>query len=356
MKVAIATRRDADRKGGGDVQQALTYAELITARGHEAVVVDSGAAVAGDPSVDLVHLFNTDRPVELIASSSALLRADKPYVVSTVHHSFVHLREFYRLRPGALGVLERRLPRSLADFLKHVARYRPAPAPLTAYPTRGAVRRCLERAAGVLCLAQGEADWLAADYRYAGPVQVLPNGATTRRPAAGADIDVIVLGRVELRKNQLAVARALQGTPYRVLFLGAPNMVDPAYVRAFEAAVLASPNVSWVRGVPASEVPRYLARSRVALSASFFEVLSLADLEAAAAGCVVVASERGNTHELLGARGAFYVDPYDLTGLPETLQDALSAVGPELPRHLPTWEDIGAELLRFYLSRCGAGR
>ncbi|WP_157647039.1 glycosyltransferase [Actinomycetospora chiangmaiensis] len=337
--VELVVRVDAQTKDGGDVQQAYRYRDLLEDRGYRVEVS------IGTPKLEsgICHLFNVDRPSELIRSVRAC--AGRPYVISPIHHLRRHLEQFRLKREGLLGRIERRTPTWLSDAGKDLLRARRMP--VQAFDSN--VRSVLEGASSVQVLARGEANWLSEDYGYDGPVSVIPNGIDLYSgPREGKDLyDIVVVGRIELRKNQLAVARALQDSEYRALFLGRPNTANAAYVTQFVDLVGKSSNMEWIPGVASEEVGKLLRKSTVSVSASYFEVLSLADLEAASAGCRVVASQHGNTVEYLG-EGATYIDPTAVEQtLGESIRLSLSRPAPNVSG-LPSWESVGNMLAEIY--------
>jgi glycosyltransferase involved in cell wall biosynthesis len=99
----------------------------------------------------------------------------------------------------------------------------------------------------------------------------------------------------------------------------------------------------------------------VHVSASWFEVAPLVDLEAAASGCAVVASRAGYTHEYLGD-AALYVDPTDgIDQLRTTILQALKSAPEMGARALErvrqyTWKAAAAKLLTAYNNVLGMTR
>ncbi|MGY1856594.1 glycosyltransferase [Modestobacter sp. SYSU DS0290] len=356
--IEYVLRQDADTKPGGDIEQAKKYAELAVSQGHVTAI---SVGRPQRPDANIRHLFNVDRPSELLRNLKA--SDGKPVVISSIHHSHQHLAAFYRKRRGLLGHAERALPRPLVEFGKDALRRARVDhrldARVSTLPLSRNIRLGLERATAVLVLARGEAGWLKQDFGYTGPSIVIPNGSdleigTTAR-VGQPKYDVIVVGRVEERKNQLAVARALSGTGLRTIFVGRPNPTSRSYVDDFASVVANDSALSWLPGTTRAGVAELLVSSRVSVSASYFEVLSLGDLEAAAAGCQVIASEAGNTAEYL-THGAQYVSPTRVESellplISRALTHERSGHNPKPSRvPLPTWSQVGDRLGEVYSS------
>ena len=90
-----------------------------------------------------------------------------------------------------------------------------------------------------------------------------------------------------------------------------------------------------------------LSDSRVLVNASWVEVQSLVDLEAAAMGCCVVASPAGHTVEWLG-RGVREVPGSMDQILDVALEQARTTEPPPKLDYRWTWEDAAAALDRVY--------
>ncbi len=68
---------------------------------------------------------------------------------------------------------------------------------------------------------------------------------------AERDIDVLVVGRIEERKNQLHIAEALRFAPWRVVFVGAAAQRSKGYWSAFQRTVEGSANLTYREHLPA---------------------------------------------------------------------------------------------------------
>jgi glycosyltransferase involved in cell wall biosynthesis len=322
--IQLLLRNDFPKKSGGDLVLARQYELALADSGHNAQIqplsrraLEQGAGVA--------HLFNVDRYFEFAASASALQRAGRPYVVSPVHHPLSHVDYFEsKVRSGALKVVSA-LGRSPfgRERIKHVVRGhsgRSIAESLLNDP-RASISQALRDASLVVVQAPSELDELertfGADVR--GRAVWIPNGVSYEagpQISGTRDIDVLVAGRIEERKNQLGIARALAGTPWNVTFVGANNPRNASYTRKFHRLLGEYENLRHVPHVSLDELRQMYVRSKVFLSASFFEVVSLAELEAVAYGCQLISATSGYLRDYLGDL-ATYVDP---TAKPDVLR------------------------------------
>ena len=379
MRIAYPMRVDATDKPGGDVIQVRHYiAEGRRAGKHgaaqfEGVLLDDlRADLSG---FDLVHLTNIDRPVDTWTSFLLARAAGKPIVLSTIHHSYEEIERFERHgRGGLVGGFSGRLGFRRLEFLRSALRSVRYPA--LAWPTasmmRGgmlaAQRSLLAGADRILVLTEKEKQDLVRDFGSIAEekVRCVRNGIAISPDALDGntprEIDVCMVGRIEPRKNQIAVLCALERLGVSGVFIGGENPNHRGYCRQFQE-MLAGSGSRWLGAIPHEETLRYLRSARVHVSASWFEVASLVDLEACAAGCGIVSSRCGGTAEVLGER-AEYVDPGSeasiLEGICKMLERAARGVhqgagdGAALNAG-KTWSQIGDQLAEVY-GECIAAR
>jgi glycosyltransferase involved in cell wall biosynthesis len=195
-------------------------------------------------------------------------------------------------------------------------------------------------------------------------VCVIPNGlrveitTSTPRPAPvpGAPFTVAMVASVTRPKLQhIAIAGfedAAQAIPaLRLRLIGQP--LDPQYHSELQAQIAASPlreRIELVGGLTRRETLTALAQAHVFLLPSLVEGCSMALLEAAAAGCVCIASDVGSAGDLVGG-GTVILLPSPLGELEGVTQrQFLAAANSLLPQHRANiadalravWRDYGA--------------
>jgi len=166
---------------------------------------------------------------------------------------------------------------------------------------------------------------------------------------------VCMVGRIEARKNQVAVLRVLNRMGISGVFVGGENPKHRRYCQRFRDMIAESKS-RHMGQLSHTETLGVMRRARLHISASWFEVSSMVDLEAHSAGCGVVSSKCGGTRELLGDT-AEYVDP----GSEESIQYGIERMfdrvtseeceGLRPEAQLPvlrTWSEVGDELAKLY--------
>lgn len=362
--IRLLLRDDFPAKSGGDLVLAREYEAALRQAGADVRLEPVSTAGRGGPG-QTVQLFNVDRYFEFAVSARRVLHSGRPLVVAPVHHPVAAVDRFESdVRSGPLGLIARvgRTPFG-RERIKHVIRGRtPAAAAQAALrDPRTAVGDALRAARLIVVQAPSEAAELDRTFRARVSARAVwvPNGVTVDESVdvgGHRDIDVLVAGRIEERKNQLAVARAFAGSSVRVTFVGGENRRNAAYAARFHELVGQHGNLQHVPHVPLDELRRLYARTRVFVSTSWFEVVSLSELEAVAYGCRLVTGTGGYLRDYLGDL-AVYVDP----GIgPQLLRDTVAAAldgdpGDEAMvqvRSRFTWDRSHLALVEAYRS-CG---
>ncbi|MBI3466769.1 MAG: glycosyltransferase family 4 protein [Planctomycetes bacterium] len=197
-------------------------------------------------------------------------------------------------------------------------------------------------------------------------IVVVPNGVDARFAHADPELFptlfgvrgfVLLTGRLEPRKNQLAVIRALRGTNVPLVVIGDPHLDHTDYYdQCFQEA---GAGVRFVgRLEPDSPLlASAYAAARVVVLASWFETPGLTALEGAAAGAHVVVTERGSAREYFG-QAARYVAPNDVAGIRRAICEAVATPrdGELRERVLRQyrWEAVAAQTLAAYQRRMAA--
>jgi glycosyltransferase involved in cell wall biosynthesis len=211
----------------------------------------------------------------------------------------------------------------------------------------------------LLLLAVGELEALQLDFGI-GDCQrsrVIPNGVdvdpeiTIDQPR---DIDILLVGRVEERKNQLAVLEALASRPELAIHVVGPLTArSPSYRSAFQELLGKSTNVVWHGSLSPAQIPPIYSRSKVVINASFVEVLSLVEMESLAYGCNLIGSRDGHTAEFFGAFGQFIsaeeVSEQLMPLVNSSLAKPPNLEAADLIRREFTWKAAASKLGRAYV-------
>ncbi|MBL9093948.1 MAG: glycosyltransferase family 4 protein [Planctomycetaceae bacterium] len=311
-RIRTAARFDAwQAPGGGEIQMAATE-RYLRALGNDVRAWrpwEDDDLAAGD----VVHFFGS-RP-EFVAPLEALRRRGVATVVSTI--AWFDWRNTIR-EPG-------RAVKRLAACVRYAAR--------AALPNLNSWRRRLYHSADLLLPnSQAEAEQLLRLFQVpAQRIRVVPNGVDERFAAArpeefrerfGTEPFVLCPGRIEPRKNQLELVRALRGSGRRLVILGD---AVPGQERYAAACRRAADDDTLFLGRLRHDDPLLAsayAACRAVVIPSWFETPSLAALEASLTGTPLVLPRGGCAREYFGSH-AEYVGPGNLAALRAAVERAI---------------------------------
>ena len=322
---------------GGDTLQLRETAEVLRAGGWTVDVVERRRDAHVAPG-DTLHVWNVQRATDW---------GEPPPDVRIVVTPLLHPTDAYHRR-GRAGL----------DAVG--ARLVPDPerwSELRRGPTRAVAARWLAAADLVLLSHAAEAD-LLADWCGVRPTRTAAVPPAVLAQVEGAPERVatpqefaLCVGRIEPLKAPRLVQRAAARAGLPVVFVGErPRGRHLLYGRAFRRSAR-----HWLGPRAPATVRDLMERARVHVLASWTEVLGRVSVEAALAGCAVVATDVGHLPALLGrdTPGLFLVPPGDETALTEALAAAWAhGRAPDGPlarraRSL-TWEVVGPRLLEAY--------
>lgn len=284
-------------------------------------------------SARAVVCTNLDRPVEAYCTLKACQGMGIPFVLYALHHPDPGIESYLsRGTRGFKGVIARTVgcnPQRyemvlwLIRVVVTAARYRRL---LPVADVRKAQRKIVESADAIAVCSAGEAEQIATDIGRIRKPYVVPHAADFPPPV---DVEVqrnliVVPGRIEARKNQLAalaIARRLPELSF--LFVGGMSPSERGYFSEFSDALAKVPNARHVSELSKEKFYPTLASAEVVLNASFFEVTSLIDLYCIQNSIPLVTT----VHTYARASGAFrQFNPTDIdrgvAALLECLEDA----------------------------------
>jgi glycosyltransferase involved in cell wall biosynthesis len=325
MRVAIIARSTLYTVPGGDTVQAVQTAAHLRLMGV-LVNIKLSNQVIDYSQYDLLHFFNLIRPADILYHST---RSGKPYVVSTI---LVDYSEYDKHHRKGLGTIFSYLPANSIEYIKTMARWLLGRDHLStrSYIWKGQRRSIMEilRKAKMI-LPNSESEYRRVMKAYPSPIKykVVPNGIdpmlfkydnnVTRDPNL-----VICVARIEGIKNQLNLIKALNDTRFRLLLIGNYSPNQQAYYD--ECRNIAAANIEFIEHVPQPDLVAYYQKASVHVLPSWFETTGLSSLEAAAMGCNLVITDKGDTRDYFEYY-AFYCDPAQPKSILATIEEASTA-------------------------------
>lgn len=353
MNVLFLARHDLFSNAGGDTIQVKSTAKYLSKLGVNVEIRLSNDQV--DYSrYDLLHFFNIIDPEDLIGH---VRKTNKPYVISTI---YVNYREYDRNhRKGILGLLSRFLPYDTIEYIKILGKVLLTGEQVSSrwFFLKGYRRSVISLLKGASCLlpnSHSEYNRLVADYGVERPYRVIPNAIDreifeNKQDAAHHQDSVLCVARIEGRKNQLSLIRALKGTGLRLVLIGRASTNQNQYVQ--ECMREADGAVTFIPTLTQAELLHYYREAKVHVLPSWFETTGLSSLEAAAMGCNIVVADKGDVKEYF-KDFALYCDPADISSITEAVKKAAKQpVDPLFSEYVLNnyiWEKTAEQTLAAY--------
>ncbi|HEX8607920.1 MAG TPA: glycosyltransferase family 4 protein [Pedobacter sp.] len=319
LKVLMIGRATLDSSPGGDSVQLYSTAKYLRLVGVEVDVHLSNESIKYE-KYDIIHFFNIIRPDDIL---SHIKRTTLPFVISTI---FVDYSEFERLnRKGLQGIITRSFSGDNLEYLKAIARYFLNGDKIQSryYLLNGhkaSVNYVSLKSKALLPNSHSEYQRFIEKYKSNKNYRKIPNAIDLSvfddfvTPNEKFRDHIICVGRIEGRKNQLNLLIALSNTDYKVTLIGQQSPNHKAYYEECLRIIESNPNFRIINHIGHSELSSIYKAAKVHVLASWFETTGLSSLEAAAMGCNIVVSRKGDTEEYFEDM-AFYCDPGDISSI-----------------------------------------
>ena len=360
MKVLAQARSDFFTKPGGDTVQLQKSIKYLLEIG---VKVDISTDIhCKSDKYDLIWLFNLDRPLETYMQLINAKENGKKTILSSIHHphSYIELHERYARR-GLIKLFNRIIPgmdnRELIKNIWRIAQYKLDSSVLKTQLVHSYFEQqkfVVNNVNAVIALSNGEKSSIEKyldtklDNCY-----IIPNGVDfTLSPLNNYDKKgVLSIGRIESRKNQISLIKALKDDNIELTFVGKVNPNHKAYTKDFLKAVASRKNTTFIPGLSHKDVLSLAGKFKVHALVSWFEVLPLVDFEAAVAGCNIVTTKAGYSKDYF-ADNAYYVEPSSMEDIRENILLAMERENkPDLANYIKynfTWNKVALKLKQAF--------
>lgn len=342
MKVAFYSYPSAFQNPGGGEVQLLKTMEYLAAAGVEVKLFDQWKDRLED--YDILHVFGS------VKDCLGLMRTAKNKGVK-IALSTIFWSSFKR------AVYEGRTPAGKTElFIRHLAK-------LMAPVLPSGRRRTMMLSDILLPNSEMEAAQLVRLFKVSrDKIKVVPNGIDERFLTAtpdeftgkyGVSDFVLAVGRIEPRKNQLNLIKALKGMGRKLVIIG-EAVSDYAWY-CDECRKAAENDVRFLGGMKHESglLASAYAACKVFAVPGWFETPGLAALEAAAAGAGIAVTRYGSTIEYF-REDAAYFDPSNIKDIRAAVQ-AASEISAERKTRLKKrimeqylWQNVAEETLRGY--------
>lgn len=358
MNILFIARSTLYEVSGGDTIQIIKTAEELRKLG---VVVDiklSNEKNINYGQYDLLHFFNIIRPSDIITHID---KCNKPFVVSSIYLLYEDFENNSSIK-SVKDFIVKMLNASQREYVKVIARRiknkeRIVSSKYILWGHKKSIRYILDKTAMLLPNSESEYKRLKKDFPEAKSYRVIPNAAD---PAffncTQDDIDkkdplmVVCVARIEGRKNQLNIIKALNGTQYKLFIVGKPA---PNHLQYFEECKKeAGENVQFMHYVDKQTLKDLYLKAKVHILPSWFETTGLSSLEALFCGCNIVITKYGDTLDYFSSKNTFVCEPNDIASIFNKIKEAaqfenrMEYFAKELKEFC--WQNTGLQTLLAY--------
>ena len=329
MKILMQSRKNFySLKGGDTVQLLKTKAEL------EKMGIEVDISLEFEPDLseyDLVHLSNVTRIQETYLQVKNAVKQKKPIALSTIYWP---MEEFEK--NGQVGIrklINENLSIDAEEKLKAFVRY------IKDKDSRNIATKNLWRVGYTamqryvidhadIFLPNSEMEMTKVFESFGEGKKnyvVVPNAIDLEAAQKAWDAPanpefekyrdaVICVGRIEPRKNQLALVEALKDSPYTLVLVGGVSDNQKHYFERVMQYVNERENFHYIPQINNTELYQLYKVCRVSTLPSWLDTPGLVSLEAAVMGCNLAISSKGSTTEYFEDM-AEYCLPDDLNSI-----------------------------------------
>lgn len=362
MKVLMQSRASLFKIEGGDTIQILKTKEYLERLG---VKVDISLDLNPDlKEYDIVHLFHFFRVHETYFQSKNAKNQNKKVALTPIYISR-KMRNYFEKHAdlGYIKYINKILNEEYRERIKGFWHYfidkerNEASLKLFLKGYRILQEETLKNVDILLPNSYVEMKMLQEDFAGNYCYKVIPNAVDANLFRLQIEWNkynvppdsVLCAARIEPRKNQLSVLKALKNTNLNIVLVGSPVPNRIGYYNKVKRC--ADKRTIIMDSLPHNELVYIYAFAKVHILASWFESPGLSSLEAASMNCNVVVSDQDIIKEYF-KNYAFYCNPESITSIKKAVLDAYdSKRNSSLSDHILknyTWEKVSRDTLNAY--------
>ncbi len=342
---------------GGDTTQIEMTARYLRLLGVE-VKIEIADEKIDYTSYDLIHFFNIIRPDDILPHINQPI----PFVVSTIFADFSEYDK--KVRRGVAGFIFRLLSREQIEYLKVIARYfmKGDKIKSTKFLLKGqtkSIKYIVKRSRLLLPNSHSEYKRIYPLIQFDHPYRKIVNAIdknifdSSVVENSGYKDHVLCVGRIEGRKNQSNLIKAMIGTGIHLTIIGKAALNQTSYYEECKRLALGASNIHFVDYMSHKDLVSIYKAAKVHVLPSWCETTGLSSLEAAAMGCNIVITKKGDTEEYFGDM-AYYCEPDDVESICKAVLSAhADPVNSKLQSFILknyTWEQTALQTLEAYKS------
>lgn len=356
MNILMIARSTLYSSPGGDTVQIEMTAKYLRYLGVNVEIKLSHQKIDYQ-EFDLIHFFNIIRPDDILPHMS---KTDLPFVVSTI---FVDYEEYERsCRKGPLNLLSKIFSSDQLEYLKTLARSVKNRQSINSWNYifkghKASIKYIAEKSS--LLLPNSDSEYLRFNKKYQihSPYKKVVNAIDpitfheSIEPHENFRDHVLCVGRIEGRKNQLNLIKALSNTGLQLTIIGKPSPNHSSYYNECRKLASLTKNIHFIEHIDHTQLVSIYKAAKVHVLPSWFETTGLSSLEAGAMNCNLVVTKKGDTEEYFQDL-VYYCQPDCTNSIRESV---FAAYNSPINRHLSsmikktyTWNRCAHETFDAY--------
>jgi len=328
MKILMISRSTLFSSPGGDTIQIENTAKFLKKLKNIDIDIKLSDENINYSQYTLIHFFNIIRPNDILYH---IEKTNLPFVISTI---FVDYSEYEKsARKGFLKYLNYFFSSDTLEYLKMIARILKGQEKLRSYSYlylghKKSIQKIINQTKFLLPNSKNEYDRLIKHFDSKNYYKVIPNAIDlnifnlhNKKIDKLYQDSIICVGRIEGRKNQLNLIKAVNRTQFKLFIIGNKSPNQFSYYNECINEASSNSNIKFIEHTTQEDLSLIMRSAKVHALISWFETTGLVSLEAAYLGCNLIITDKGDQREYFEDM-ATYCNPDSIDTIVEALNIA----------------------------------
>ena len=363
MKILFVTRPTVFSGPGGDTIQLLNTKEYLEKNFEILIDIDDGSETDYS-KYDLIHFFNLRNPQDILKKVIDAKKAGIPLALSTIWGSYYECDQ--KARDGLQKLIANTFNESFIEYLKTMVRifmngnFHKGTLKYLLKGHFNSQREIINNIDVVLPNSPTEMGRVLADMKLKDKLGIVVPNAVNTKIFDYEKVDakkylkfkgcLLCASRIEVRKGQLDLIRAINQTNYQLVLVGQPSPNSIKYYNKCRQE--ASGNIHFIDFISQNDLAALYKVSKAHALISWMETPGLSSLEAGIMQSNILVTDRGDTKYYFGDL-AEYCEPGDvnsiLSGVKKVMEkDFDKSLAKKIKKNF-TWEKTAFSTYQGYL-------
>ncbi len=358
MKILFVLRPDSFSKYGGDTLQIEKYVFYLKTKGH---ICYYTTCLKPDISCnpDIVIITNIDTDIVFKVQLSFIVESKNYKIIChPIHHPKIWTDNISSAYSNIRSINPQYLIEKLLIKFKYksILRYLISsisnPKTIFYLFKKRNIYNSLKGIDKFIFLSHLEKDFFEVDFKLiTNCYAIIPNGIDNNHYTnlKNEKDGILVIGRIEPRKNSVNIAKLLQKSDIKVHFYGKENIFYKYYLKAFHIIIAKSKNIKYKGSLANDKLLQIISSYKLLILASYAEVFPLVELEALNSGINVISTVFTTNKDIYNSNSIVYIHPDKLTI--DNIMNHYNNVHYNI--NIPLWSDIINQLEKEYYECIG---